>query len=173
MFARELKMISPDPNALSTLEFCSSICKDVPTFMDVVPSAECDFGDCHNNIDRVIARHGGEPVRGWHLMEWPGVFIEAEQHVVWKSPHGSVVDPTPHLIGFTKILFLPDRSIGEWDFLPNRKKALCDDRLIIDFLEASTARQHEQSPLVVARFEQAYQRLVARYGQEPVPVPSA
>lgn len=57
-----------------------------------------------------IAAHGGEPVLGWAIWEWPGVFIEAEFHTIWLAPDGNILDLTPRGLQSSYIVFLPDTS---------------------------------------------------------------
>src|ERR1700730_14900814 len=84
----------------------------VPLSRDVSPSTNDLPVECVGNVRRRIAASGGEEVLGWKIWEWYGVMIEAEFHMVWRSPDGQLHDVTPNLLPFKRILFLPDRSLN-------------------------------------------------------------
>ena len=64
--------------------------------------------DCFPVVEAYVGAHGGQSVIGWQLWEWPGLYLEAEFHAVWRSPTGQLLDLTPKEIPVHTILFLED-----------------------------------------------------------------
>ena len=168
-------MITADISSVHVLEFCRGISDAALFYVSVEPRPGLENGNCFNNVDVVVARHGGASVYGWNILEWPGVFIEAEQHAVWRLDDGSFLDPTPPVRPFSRIAFLFDPTLGEWEIRPNVKRALVADRLIDDWLETARLVQRQQQrkqilPAPLARQVRALdRRLRGRYGTEPWP----
>lgn len=114
---------------------------ETPKFvrLDVPPWAEAN--ECTDNVARVIKEFGGEAVNGWRLWEpLPDLMIEAEFHVVWRRPEGSLLDVSPHFPGFTETVFLPDPGLEyEGRQIPNERVPLVKDTLVREFIEALEA----------------------------------
>lgn len=51
---------------------------------------------------------GGEAVYGWCLWLFPGVWVEAEFHTVWRSSDDELIDVTPKVGGEKAIMFVID-----------------------------------------------------------------
>lgn len=66
-------------------------------------------GNCHKNVDKIVAQHGGNPVFGWIIWSNHDLF-DAEFHCVWQDESGTLHDVTPRRDGEKEILFLPDPS---------------------------------------------------------------
>lgn len=64
---------------------------------------------CHLNVMHAVRTGGGERVFGWLVWELPGRLVDAEFHVVWRTPGGELVDLTPRADGEPEVLFVPDR----------------------------------------------------------------
>ena len=91
--------------------------------------------ECFPIVDEQIKAEGGTMVTGWALWEWPGVFIEAEFHAVWRSPDNSLVDLTPNRILPSEIAFLPDPTKKyEGRQIDNVRKPLVKDNDLTRFL---------------------------------------
>ena len=91
------------------------------------PEADCRIGFCIQNVAAKIRRDGGGAVSGWDITWEEDGLLEAESHMVWESPRGTLVDITPRATGEPKTLFLPQP--GHWDgskFIPNKRMALAD-----------------------------------------------
>jgi len=87
------------------------------------------------NVRRRIEREGGEEVLGWKIWEWYGVMIEAEFHMVWRSPGGVLRDITPNQLPFEQILFLPDPSLTYLGRQVNNIRCpLNADPRVVDFI---------------------------------------
>lgn len=65
---------------------------------------------CFDNVEREIARRGGETVYGWAIWHFRGAYFEAEHHGIWRHRKGELLDVSPQLNKAKKILFLPDQS---------------------------------------------------------------
>ena len=74
---------------------------------------------------------------GWQVWEWPGLYLEAEFHAVWRSPSGQLIDLTPKEMPIHKILFLEDPvRIYGGRRRRNEMQALSPDPAIADFIAA-------------------------------------
>lgn len=78
----------------------------VPALVAMVPGAE--LNNCFDDVRREIEKNGGAIQHGWTIWQWPGIFIEAEFHAVWRDSQGRLIDVTPKLDGEDRILFAPD-----------------------------------------------------------------
>ena len=65
---------------------------------------------CFDNVEARIGRAGGATVFGWAIWHLRGAYYEAEHHGVWRKRSGELVDVSPQLNGYGKILFLPDET---------------------------------------------------------------
>ena len=54
--------------------------------------AEGPISTCRATVAQRLALSGGEAVRGWQIHIWPGLFIEALSHWVWRDQAGRLVD---------------------------------------------------------------------------------
>jgi hypothetical protein len=127
--------------------FCHSISpEEKPVFIPVVPLADGEQNDCFVNVEKKMATDGGSQIFGWAIWEWPGVFIEAEFHSVWKSPEGHLVDVSPNVPPFPWILFLPDPNRKyKGAQIDNIRKACRKDPIIREFIENAKAIYREKN----------------------------
>lgn len=110
-------------------------------YVNVSPSADAEPHECFNNVRRCVEKNGGREMLGWAIWSWPGVFIEAEHHSVWRKPDGSISDPTPTGQREARVLFLEDGA-ADYDHATNRRRdniraALRQDATIAAYLNAS------------------------------------
>jgi hypothetical protein len=117
-----------------------------PQFVTITPERGCKIADCFANVQRKVAKEGGNIQFGWALWEWPGVYFEAEHHAVYApSDSASFVDITPSESGITKRLFVPDDK-ATYDFAnegvlrDNLRFALVEDPLIDELFKAAARR---------------------------------
>lgn len=81
-----------------------------PFFVDIIPEADAEYGDCFPNVERKVQREGGSAVYGWQFAEY-AYMIEAEFHAIWQSPEGKIIDITPSADPEAKqILFVIDSN---------------------------------------------------------------
>ncbi len=95
----------------------------------VIPEIDATSGYCPQNVAAKVARDGGEAVSGWDITWEEDEWIEAEAHIVWKSPDGFLIDITPKMSGESESVFVP--RPGFWDgtrFVPNRRMTLQDSQ---------------------------------------------
>ena len=89
-------------------EFCSSISPSSPKFVRSKPSKDAILSHCFDNVERKIQRAGGSVAYGWAIWHLRGAYFEAEYHGVWRKRSGELLDVSPQLNSYRKILFLPD-----------------------------------------------------------------
>lgn len=122
--------------------FCRSVRIDgFLTYVDVKPALDAQPHECFNNVQGCIEKEGGSQLFGWAIWSWPGVFVEAENHSIWRKADGTTCDPTPTPQGETSILFLEDDS-ALYDFTTGKRRdnvraALRQDMAISAYLNAS------------------------------------
>lgn len=91
------------------LSLCRKVtAKSLPVFVNVRPLPEAAVNQCFFNVSDHVRSSGGSPVYGWTVWEWPGLYVEAEHHAVWRDDDGGLVDVTPKSNNEHRILFLPD-----------------------------------------------------------------
>lgn len=101
-------MIAPDPTEQYVKSFCKGISDIPPVSIPSSPVSDVPLNECFGVVEEHISANGGRGVIGWSIWEWPGVFIEAEFHMVWEAPDKTMVDLTPKPKAFETIIFLPD-----------------------------------------------------------------
>jgi len=77
-----------------------------PVYIDITPETGLVANHCFPNIATKLARDGGEALFGWAVYLLPRLWIEFQSHTVWKSPSGTLFDPTPRHDGEKVVLFL-------------------------------------------------------------------
>jgi hypothetical protein len=128
MFVTTPKEISSEVRA-----FCRSICKKhLPIFVRVETRSHSLIGECFVNVRTTVELEGGQQIYGWTIWNRPGVFIEAENHSVWRAPDGALVDVSPAPDQETQVLFLQDDDAKPIGGIGNNnhRKALNDDPLV-------------------------------------------
>lgn len=101
-------MTPADISAPHVIAFCREIeprAEPIQTLYRPAPGAP--ERECFPIVQQHANTHGGELVTGWAIWEWPGVFIEAEFHGVWRSPEGLCIDLTPRRAPYERTTFLP------------------------------------------------------------------
>jgi hypothetical protein len=94
--------------------------------------------ECFHVVKQHVAINGGRQVFGWSIWEWPGVFLEAEFHSVWETPHGVLIDITPKQMLFDSITFLLDpKKHYEGHQVDNVRKPLINSLLVRRFIEVN------------------------------------
>ncbi len=137
----------PTPIAPKTISSeISALCErlvvgGIPVYLTVNPSPEAVVNECYQNVEKAIAKNGGNMQCGWQIWETiPGVMIEAEFHAVWKDASNIYHDLTPkELAGIDRILFLPDpHRKYEGKQVDNVRIPLVKDQLLDQFIENET-----------------------------------
>jgi hypothetical protein len=75
-------------------EFCANLrCQGDPI---LVPLADrlLPIENCYWNVLSRIENQGGQILFGWMIRQWPGLYLAAEHHAVWKRPDGNIIDVT-------------------------------------------------------------------------------
>ncbi len=84
-----------------------------PSIIRVEPDPGARRLSCWQNVSAVCRDRGGRPVKGWRIWWIPDILIEAQAHVVWRSPDGLLVDLTPNDDGELTCVFVPDPQMIE------------------------------------------------------------
>lgn len=133
------------PAAIDT-EHVRAFCDEVapgqqPVSVSCEPLANQPMNECFAVIPQHVLAAGGEQLLGWAIWEYPGIFIEAEFHAVWRDPSGRLLDLSPRPIAFDKITFLPDQNAEYCDRqVDNIRKPLIDDPSLTRFLYLAKKR---------------------------------
>lgn len=110
-------------------------------YVPVRPVVGEPVDECFTIVPKQVAAHGGEQHIGWAIWIWPGVFIEAEFHAIWKRPDGRLVDVTRKARQCSRVLFLKDPSREyEGVQVDNIRRALNNDPQTLRFIELAHAR---------------------------------
>lgn len=131
-------IVTPTSLSAHVLEFIATRLQVVPSplFLQPVLEAGGITGRCFDNVSRCVERAGGQACIGWAIWEWPGVFIEAERHCVWRTPAGELLDITKPKGDCRSILFQPDPAgVMERHVVDNVRQALRVDPDLDRFLE--------------------------------------
>lgn len=113
--------------------------------LEIAPTPQAEPQECFGNVKKAVEQYGGEIVFGWTVWEWPGVYIEAEHHAIWRKPDGTLVDITPSPDGDKSRVFVADPS-AIYDFenegcrRENIRKALSKDPIIAEFFRYARLR---------------------------------
>jgi|JI8StandDraft_1071087.scaffolds.fasta_scaffold33009_2 hypothetical protein len=109
---RYLLPVTPAEICRELAGLCAELVANVqPVYVPVRPESGMPANECFPLVDRTVAKHGGSRSLGWSLWEFPGVFVEAEFHAVWKSPNGELIDVTPKNRPVENVLFLPNPEL--------------------------------------------------------------
>ena len=123
-------MITPDIEAPHVRDFSERLCDSPLYYIRVNPPGGSEENRCERNVLAVVRKFGGKAIYGWHVSEWPGVYISGRHHVVWRSPDGQMIDATPHGMGFHHIAFIDDARNEKFPSTVIEKSARGDRRLI-------------------------------------------
>jgi len=90
-----------------------SLCQEIvpgctPIYVDVHPTQGQPSDECFQVVEDQVRTEGGTAVYGWSLWEMPTLYIEAEFHVIWRSPSGELLDIALKKSPIQCILFLID-----------------------------------------------------------------
>lgn len=132
---------TPPSICRDVLDFCARINpEEQPTFLEPMPFLGAAPGECYANVAEAMKKAGGSyEVSGWLIWLWPGVFIEAEHHMVMGLVDG-IVDVTPPPSQENRLLFLPDPK-SPFDrttnrLFRNRHHALCHQEEVMTMARA-------------------------------------
>jgi uncharacterized protein YecA (UPF0149 family) len=120
-----------------------------PVYVPVQTEPDARLLECYDNVQSLIRRSGGEIVYGWAIWTMPQVLIEAEHHAIWRTPSGTLVDPTPHDPPSETILFLSDPDaefMGQ--SIDRRRKALSDHPLVEQLISRAEERTRISSSVL-------------------------
>jgi hypothetical protein len=172
-------MITPDIEAPHVRDFSARLCDSPIYYIPVNPPIGAEENWCERNVLEVVRKFGGEAVYGWHVSEWPGIYISGRHHVVWRSPDGQMIDATPHGMGFHHVAFIDDARVAdEFCKVPSVDHCLVADEDVAEWLEMGRigseqiARTDSLDSQLQSQLQSLLSRLEARYGPEPRGGPS-
>lgn len=111
-----------------------------PTYVPVRPEQNTPPNECFPLVYAAISQHGGSPILGWSLWEFPGVFVEAEFHAVWASPSRELIDVTPKNCPVERVLFLPNKELTySGRQVNNVRRPVSTDPFVADYLSTFDA----------------------------------
>lgn len=108
-----------DANVKTFLEtnFPNNKASMIPQSKNILPP-----GNCYWNVERLVTQFGGSTCFGWLITTWPGVYVEAMHHAVWRMPDERLVDVSESypLCRTYKSLFVIDNEHAiDFDRLPH------------------------------------------------------
>jgi len=124
-----------------------------PQFVQVRPEIGCKASDCFENVRKKAARESGRIQFGSNVWEWPGIYLEAENHAVYAPPDDSALrDITPSEIRAPRHLFVPDDSAtynfeNEGVLRDNLRYRLVEDPLLDELFKAAAERTRYKNEL--------------------------
>lgn len=173
-------MITPDIEARHVRDFAGTLCNSPIYYIPVNPPGGSKENRCEGNVHAVVRKFGGEAIYGWHVAEWPGVYLTGRHHVVWRSPDGQIIDATPHGMGFTHIAFVDDETLRNgFCQIPSEVHCLVDDPMVQETLAVARKLEmdliqsdpHAEIPTLdaelLSQLQALLSQLVAKYGPEP------
>ena len=102
-------LTTPEKIDTKVRDFCKSISKSTPIYVEVSPELWCRQSCCEMNVEKLIEEIGGEKVFGYKIWYLPKSYIEAERHVIHKLDD-MYRDPTFNTDGESRILFVADND---------------------------------------------------------------
>ena len=131
-------LIVPESITVDLTTFAASISANVqPSIIPIQPAPGATLLSCWENVSAVCESNGGHSVKGWRLWWIPHILIEAQAHVVWKPPTGSLIDVSPNDDNEYLCCFVPDPLMKErpgLDFVPSRFANLCGESFVNDYI---------------------------------------
>lgn len=136
------KETTPSQITAAITELCESITLlSKPEYISVHPESWARSSECFLNVNQMINRHQGKCINGWVVWQWANILIEAEAHAVWQSPHGDLIDITPHNYNESQILFLADETVRYTGTrIRSRRQALTNSPLVAEYIRLYTYR---------------------------------
>lgn len=138
---RYLGPVTPAEVSRELAMLCAILVPDgKPTYVPVRPEQNTPPNECFPLVDAAISQHGGSPILGWSLWEFPGVFVEAEFHAVWASPSRELIDVTPKNRPVERVLFLPNKELTySGRQVNNVRRPVSTDPFVADYLSTFDA----------------------------------
>ena len=98
------------------------------------PSPNAPQNECFPLVEAKVKSDGGSQVLGWQIWQTK-LLVEAEFHVVWKSPINGLVDITPKSMPCSKILFVADpKAVYEGKQVSNIRINTTGNSLVDDLI---------------------------------------
>lgn len=117
-------------------------------------------GHCYWNVADRVARSGGTAVLGWKIQYWPGLFVIAVHHSIWRDPDTHLLlDITEKLVSdnLPDITFVADTTLDVGDLsraplIPDRHYRLVDNPAVDEYIASATSLIQHQKDLAERLF---------------------
>ena len=115
-------------------------CNTEPVYVNCDPEEGEEIVNCFPIVEKRVQKSGGSLVLGWAI--WKGILlVEAEFHAVWKTSEGNLVDISPRILPFKKILFVPDlKAKYEGKQVDNVRINIVGNGVVDDFIQMWEAK---------------------------------
>ncbi|WP_313952800.1 hypothetical protein [Accumulibacter sp.] len=133
--SRYLHPVTPAEVSRELASLCASLAPSVePIYVSAKPIEGAPANECFPLVEATVSREGGDALFGWSLWEFPGVFVEAEFHVVWSSPTEELIDVTPKNHSVGRILFLPSKdAVYSGRQINNIRRSISNDPCVTEY----------------------------------------
>jgi hypothetical protein len=78
-------------------------------FVHVKPKKWASENDCFPNVSKMVNENGGDMILGWALYE-SDILVEAMYHAVYRTQNNELIDITPNICSFPRILLVKDKN---------------------------------------------------------------
>ena len=75
-------------------EFCTQLRSQQEPFQVPLCERTMPIENCYWNVLAHVQQYGGAILFGWMLKHWPGLYLSAEHHAVWRRNDGEILDVT-------------------------------------------------------------------------------
>jgi hypothetical protein len=143
-------LVVPEAITIEIAKFATTLSVgSFPVVVPVSPAHGAVHLSCWQNVQQVCSTEGGQPVKGWRIWWIPQILIEAQAHVVWRSPADDLTDVTPNEDDEQICVFLSDPSMPEQpgkDFVASRHENLCGESFVDEYIRCAIAvARHEDT----------------------------
>ena len=167
-------MITPDIQSEHVRTFCSDISGgNKPHILQLAPHPKASLHQCVQNVKNIVSIYGGRAISGWHISEWPNLYLEGRTHDVWESPEGRIIDPTPTTMRFLNTVFVEDERVKDMKKHTSQIRLLVDDELLANFIAEGDLLNHEFYKTSIfpkerqKKIQILLNKIVEKYGDEP------
>lgn len=99
------------------------------------------IGHCRQTVEKQVHERGGQPVWGWLILYWPGLYVEALRHCIWQRTNESLIDLSRKYPGDPASVstFIIDRNLASENRHPSTYYKLNHAPEVEDLLLAAKA----------------------------------
>ncbi len=135
-------------------------CNTELVYVDCYPEGG-EMSNCFPIVEKRIQKSGGSQVLGWAIWKI-NVLVQAEFHAVWKTSEGDLMDISPRVGYFKRILFVPDpKAKYEGKQVDNIRINISSNEVVNDHIEVC-----ESIFKIENKGDRAYQHRLELKGKE-------